>query len=489
MESLSESSPAASAETTAGTPSESVPSTSTTEASAVSAPNADIQPTGTETGQSVLPELQSGETVAGSQDEFPDDAAFLQLPGEQRASNWSKARGRISELNQKVAELSGLESLKPVSESIEQMGGWDRVEPLMQLANGLFTPQVDPDTNELVTDPQTGLPKYTAYPFVEQLVQQSPNTLAEIVWRALDEPLGDNETFGHWVMRERLGLDPNMLATYQQIQSPQQAAAFIAQSGGVDPTELESVPAEYHNAYKSLTPHLREEYALMGEEAKRQVLEERKELLESRQFREQQKAHIEQQRKQQEAQWQQQVHQAGERLIGEVRDRTINTQYDKLKAEAVFFPDEADNKVIWDETVNYAVRRVEQEPTLQTDLQRCDQLYRLSAYHGATGDQWKAKQSKVEADKLATKLDARFRNYVTERVGWWSKRLGAARTAHQQQVNNAQPRAEIASNGSNAQPVLSNGQVTAPTGQRFGLSQDRINQLAAQLALKKSGQA
>lgn len=470
-------SPVASTETVSATPAE--PGASTTPT-----PEA-VQGIAPETGTAPI---QGGESVTATSDDFPDEQAFLQLQGVERADNWKRARTRIGELNQRVGELSQLESFRPVNESIEQMGGWERVEPLLQLANGLFTPAIDPYTNQPLTDPQTGLPQYTAAPFVEALAEQSVNTLGEVIWHALDQPIDDNDTFGHWVLRERFGLDPNLLSTYQQIQSPQQAAQYIARSGGIDPTELEGVEPSYHEAYKSLTPQLREEFQLMGEQAKAQMLEERKELLETRKFREEQKAEIADRKQRQQAQWEQRVRQAGEQSKAAARDRVINARREKLKADAMFFPETADNEVVWNEIINYGESRVGNDPSLSADLQRCNQLYDLEAYYQAIGDNWKAKQSRVEADRLATKLDGRFGNYVTERTKWWSTKLGSARSAQQQQVASAQPRIEIGASGSSSQPNSQPNLETPSNGQRFGLSPGRINQLAAQLALKKAGQ-
>jgi hypothetical protein len=473
MEQITSDSPVASTETGATPPSE-ASTTSTSEAVQGATP------------ESVATPIQSGETVAANQDDFPDEQAFLQLQGAERGDNWKRARARIGELNQRVEQLSGLETFKPVSESIEQMGGWERVEPLLQLANGLFTPQVDPYTNQPVIDPQTELPQYTAAPFVEALAEQSVNTLGEIIWRGLDQPIDDNDTLAHWILRERFGLDPNLLSTYQSIQSPNQAREYISRSGGIDPAELEGIDPPYHDAYKSLTPHLRDEFALMGDEAKAQILEERKELLETRKFREEQKAALERQNQERQAQWENRIRQAGEQTKAEVRSRILNARREVLKADASFFPEEADNAVIWDEILNYGESQL--GVAHPADLQRCNQLYDLEAYHNATGDTWKAKQARVEADRLATKLDGRLRNFVTERTKWWSTKLGSARSAQQQQIKDAQPRIEIGAGGSHSsqpsQPNLEQPQ----NGQRFGLSPSRINQLAAQLALKKAGQ-
>jgi hypothetical protein len=58
--------------------------------------------------------------------QLPDDEAFGQLPGVERATNWQKARTRIAELNGRVEQLAQLEAQKPIFEKIEEMGGFKR---------------------------------------------------------------------------------------------------------------------------------------------------------------------------------------------------------------------------------------------------------------------------------------------------------------------------------------------------------------------------
>lgn len=429
-------------------------------------------------------QIQGGETVTADQGEFPDEQAFLQLQGAERAENWKRARARIGELNGKVEELSGLQSHKPTIEAIDNLGGWERVQPLAELAGGLFSPRLD-DHGQQVLNQQTGLPEYTAAPFVKNLAEQSPSTLWDVVLSAFDTPYG-NETFGHYVLRERLGLDPGLLSTYRQISSPRDAAQYIVRNGGVDPSELEGIDPAYHDAYRSFTLQQREAFQGLGMEAQDQWLEERKELLETRKFREEQKAQIEESKRVQQAEWQRQIQQKGEALLSQVHQNVIDAAMQKLKAEAVFFADQADNQIAWDDAIQYGIAKVQKDPSLQGDLSRFNELYRLTAYYEATQDTWKAKQSRVEADKLAKKLEGRFGNYVTERVGWWSAKVAGGRSAHQQQVKDAQPRIEIGSPGSTSNGNQNGTAATPPPGQRFGYGDPtRIAQMAAQLAARK----
>ncbi len=461
--------------------------TPASQAPSASAPEASQQVESITPDQTAQQPEPTGQPASPSSEiDFPDDATLQALPGDQRASNWQRLRAQYAETKQKLTEL---EPLRSTADSIEQLGGWDRVQATAQLGANLFSPVVDPQTNQLRIDPRTGLPEYTAEPFVKQLASESPSTLAEVAWRSLDVPFNDTDTLGDWLLRKRFGLDPALLNAYQQIKSPQDAARMVGQQSGIDPALLAEIPAEFHSTLKSLSPGMLSEVSLMESGAREEFLADKRELMESRAFREEQKAREEQQEQQEQRAAQQRIHDAGEQIISEVRDRVINAQYDKLKAEAVFSDSTDVNQAVWDEIVRYGQSQVEKDATLQGDLDRCNQLYRLTAYYQHTKDQWKAAQSKTEADRLAAKLDARFRNFVTQRTAFWSKTLGGARAAAQAQITNSNPRVEVSSSANgNIAPTANSAVPQAPNGQRFGLGADRINQLAAQLAIEKSRQ-
>lgn len=466
---------AASADASPATPADSTPSASVTEAptQSVSEPTADAplaSPDAQPVGEATTPSQENEattQTVTADEQEYPDDAAFEELPGEERASNWKQLRNAFADAKRQIAELQAAPSeAAPLDEEVQSK---------VSLADSLFAPLTDANGEPVLDD--MGLPQYTSQPFIDTLVEQSPNTLAEILWRSFDEPVSDSETFGHWLMRERLGLDPAMLDTYQQIRNSQDAVKYISASTGIDPAELESVPEQYHAAYKSLTPELRAEVQAMGDIAREQYLAERAELLETRKFREEQQARAQQEEQARQQQWQQQVQQRGEQIIDEVRERSIKAQYDTLKQKAIFSQDESVNTAVHDEIVSYAQRKVENDSLLQNDLQRCDNLYRMAAYHEATRDEMKARAARVEADKLANKLTIKLGNFVTERTGFWSKVLGNARSNTQQQVQNASPRVELGASGSPQSQPSNPGAPQPPQGQRFGFSDGRMSQL------------
>jgi hypothetical protein len=442
-----------------------------------------VNPTGTTTGQPLAqPEPKVGETVAVPSEELPDDQAFQQLPGEQRASNWSKARARIGELNQRVEQLSQLEPFQPVAQSLDEMGGWETVEPRLQLANQLFSPATDEQGNAIVDN--FGYPVYTPAPFVNSLAAESPQMLADIIWNAWEAPIsGSGETYGNWLLRN-IGLDPSLIETYKQIQSPDQARQHIVASGAIDPAVYEGIKPEYHDALKSLLttrPGLRAEWDLIGDDAKQELLEERKTNLEAQAFIQDRKSRDQQEDQQRQQGARERIEQAGNQLVDDAQQKTVNAQYERLQQTATFFSDAADNQVVWNNIIQSAAQKLETDPKLGADSVRASDLYKLSAQYEAYGDRFRAREARVQADRLAIKLSKAFGDAVTLETGVWSRRLGGVRAAQQQQIQSAQPRIEIGSTGGNPTPREQRQVPTAPTGQRFGYSDEMIEQRAQEL--------
>ena len=447
------------------------------------------QQTGTIPGQSAPEPSQSGETVTGSQDEFPDDQTFSALPGTERVSNWQRARTRIGEQNLQIGELNKqveqFSTFKPAAEAIEQMGGWESVEPMLELATNLFAPVVGEDGQQVLD--QSGLPQYTALPFVERLAEQSLGTLSEILYHGFDMPMGQ-ETLGHWLMRNRLGLDPSLLATYQQIQSPEQARELITRSGGIDPVVFEGVNPEFHNALRTLLnnrPGLRDQWEGMSDDAKEELLQDQQELLENRKYAEEQRRRDQESERERQAAAKNRIEEAGQRSMADAETRVVNAQFAKLKQTATFFADEADNADVWDDIIRRSANDLQQDPALAKQSRECHAWHVKLAEYEAARDILKASQARVEIGKLERKLEKAFGDFVTTRTGQWSRRLGGARAVHQQQINDAKPRIEIGSAGDNSNGAQTPGYSPPPAGMRFGMSEERKLQLARELAARR----
>lgn len=446
-----------------------------------------VQSTGPEAGQPAI-ESPNPATVAGDQDEFPDDASLQALPGVERASNWERLRTRHGELKQRVEQLSQLESFQPVIQSLDEMGGWETVEPRLQLANQLFAQATD-ETGEAVYD-DNGYPVYSPAPFVDSLAAESPQMMADIMWQAFHTPVnGNGDTYGNWLLRN-IGLDPKLIDTYKQIQSPDQARNYIVQSGGIDPAVYEGVNPEYHDALKSLLttrPGLRKEWDVMEDEAKNELLQDRKDYLDSQSFIQDRKARDQQDDQQRQQAYRQQIEQAGGKLVYETQQKAVGAQYERLKQTATFFPDAADNQVVWDNIIQTAAEKLESDPKLGTDSKQAERLYRLSVQYEAQGDRLRAREARVQADRLGIKLNKAYGDLVTTETGIWSRRLGGVRAAQQQQINDAKPRIEIGSTGGNPTPQQQRQVPTPQPGQRFGYSDEMIEQRAQELRNRRTG--
>lgn len=410
--------------------------------------------------------------------EFPDDASFQTLSPEARRSNWQQLRDQYAETKGKLGESQA------AKEQLDARGGFDRLASQAEWGESLFSPLLDPETQEHLYD-ANDMPQYTAEPFIQRLATDSPSTFGEIMWKGFDmpSPYNPDETIGHTFMRERLGLDPALLPAYQSIKSPQDVARF-SQSGSITPEELEAIPAQYHEVYKTFSPAQREELSLVtNTDALNAFLSDKQELFENRKFREEQREFQEAQKQREQEVFQQRVEQEAERLKSSARDATVNAAREKLKTEAQLSPDPAVNEMIWNEIIRTSAEQILQDPLLAKDNATCERLYDLAARYAQQGDRFRAQEAQVQADRLATKLSGRFNNFVAQRTGIWSKAMGGARAVTQQQIQNLQPRAEIGSGGAtgNGKQVLSNP--THPNG--FGFSPERIAQFQAELEQRR----
>lgn len=417
--------------------------------------------------------------ASASEAELPDDQAFLQLNGEQRAQNWKQLRTQYAETKGKLSEY------QPVFEQVQQYGGFEQLQEKAQLADLLFSPVMGEDQQPQLDD--FGLPQYTAQPFVERMVQESPQILQEVMLTGFDapNPLEPNETMGHWFLRERLGLDPALIQTYQQIKSPQDAARMIVQSGGIDPAELQVIPEQFHEAYKAMTPREREELALYSDpEVRDSMLHRVSTALKVDKFEAQQQQRDEQEKIRASEEKTARVQEMGTKYLQETVQKVVGRARTQLEATP-FTGDAEMDGIAWDTIINKAVNATAQAMPLEN--KRMEDLLRLSAQYEADGDKYRAREARVEAEKITQRLDDAFKKEVTRQTGVWSRNFAGSRQALQQQKQNAQPRIEIGSNGNS--PASEGTQFNAPPpGQRFGLGPARINELAAQLAMQKAGQ-
>lgn len=442
------------------------------------APSASVQPEAAQATSEVAPvqsETPAAESVPAAPAELPDEQAFEQLAGPERGQNWKQARARIAELNGQVQQFS---AYQPVIEQIEQRGGWDAVQQYADLGQLLYSQ---------VQDPNTGQISLTAEPLIERLASDSPDTLGEIVWKGIHQPSpwNEGETIAHTFVREYLGLDPNLLDTYRQIQSPADAQKY-APPGSVTAEELAAIPEQFHEAYKSLTPRQREELNLAGDdETKLEFLQDKADALQARQFIAQQNAEREQAKQAQAQQFQQRVEQRGLELSQTATDAALASAKQKLQTEAKLSSSEAHNEALHQEAIQWAAQECLKDPANAQDNDNASRLYTLSAEAELKGDKIRASQYKVQADALTKKLEGRFLNKLTGRVAFWSEVLGVSRQAHQQQVEQARPRAEVAASNT-ATPRQNQHTQTVGNGRGgFGWTPQQLEQMEASLKAQR----
>lgn len=422
---------------------------------------------------------QSAATPAETAPEFPED--IDSLPGDSRRSNWQQLRTRYQESDRLNGDLkTQAETFTPIQQKLEAWGGIEQVEQAYTLAQSLRAPMVDPNTGEPVLD-NYGLPAYSAEPFVERMASESPQTLYEIAHRSMNQKFGD-ESVSHAIFRDYYGLDPALIDTYRQIQSPRDVAQFMQNAGQVSAEQLAAIPPQYHEAFKSLSPELRTEVELMGDAARDQYLTDRAEILQNRAFREEQKAYQEQQKQAAQAQFEQRIEQAGKQYIENAENGVLQESMDRLKAEVNLLPDAADNQYIHESIITKAVSAIKNNP----DIKRYTDLYKRAAYREGMNDKWGANQDKTQADMLAAKVARLYRAEETKQVKWWNEKLGMARQGTQNALSSAQTRTEFvqSGNGNRApQPAVRSG--PAANGARFGGSEDDVQRWADDLRARK----
>jgi len=419
----------------------------------------------------------SGETVtAPSGDEFPDDAAFQALPGQERGTQWQRARARISELNEQLRQAQATPQIDP------------QLQADADLTRSLFGYQQDEYGNP-VTD-QNGRPYITTAPFLQTLQQQSPDTFYTMMWEGLNQQIDANQTVGDWILQQRYGLSPQLLDTYKQIQSPQDALRFNPQM--VDPAELQGVPQELQEAYKSFQAEDRydlQDLASRDEQRFLSRLRERKENLDNQKFIQETRQKEEQAKQWQQQQWEEQIKSKTYDRGNSKWNQTIDSQKQQLQKQyQPFGPDSEGNEMVYRDILSSAEGAL-RSPQLQQKTEAAWNQYYLHEYYTATGNPMLAARALADADKLALELQREYAKAVTRGIEQWDRYLKGRITAVVPANGQTQQQSLNSPNQQTPQQQQQNGQPQYKEPGRFGLSQGRINEIAAQLAVERARQA
>lgn len=152
------------------------------------------------------------------------------------------------------------ESFRP----LERYGQPEAIAQRLQLLDGLRAPVTDAQ-GRLQYDEQTRLPLITARPGLEAIRQQSPMMLAQMFDDLRSMEFLPGETFQDALLRE-IGLDPSRVDEYRRFQPGQQTGLPVTDA------ELAEIPAQYHEAFKTLPPDVRRDFANQPESVRQELL-------------------------------------------------------------------------------------------------------------------------------------------------------------------------------------------------------------------------
>lgn len=205
-----------------------------------------------------VPVEPSGSSSTANSDEWPDDAAMAAMSGQERSSHWQNLRSRYDDAIKQLAEWNAqAQQVQPPPQSDES--NW--VSPDL-----LFAPKIDPRTGQPFVDSRTGEPITSPAPFLEKLRAESPNTFADMVWESMNTPWSEDESTASVLLRDYYGLKPELIETYRQIQSPEDAQAFNA-----GPVDVSHIPQPFQELYKSLDWDTRDQIDSIPDDATRNL--------------------------------------------------------------------------------------------------------------------------------------------------------------------------------------------------------------------------
>lgn len=449
MDNLSTSEPSVASTETAASPAATADSSVSVEANQPAQPVADATPAPS------VPANDANGSSSTAQDEWPDEAAMQAMSGQERSSHWQRVRARIDELNQQLAEreaqLANFQQQPPPESS-----NW--VKPDL-----LFAPVIDPQTGQPAVD-EYGEPVTTPQPFIEQLRNESPSTFAEMVFQALNQPWNDQESTARVLFRDYFGLNPALIETYRQIQSPEDAQAYVT-----PPADMSHIPQQYHDLYKSLDWETRDQIdSILDEPARNLALRGLHAEFEQKQADARREAERQAERRQLA---EQRAAALGEEIA--TGARTLVRQQFEKSAQLTGEPET--DKLIWDVLMTYS------EGMLLSDSQAKPVIDRL--YNPETGLIHKGEAHLARSQQ--TLLAANAARLLKQPLEMLSGLAADARKWREHQRQTAAPRTELGANGAtglNQQPANSNtGLQTQPNGRSALFNADEIAQLAAQI--------
>jgi len=319
--------------------------TSDSEAAPSSVSQGDVSQTATAgdvTAQSVIEAKEGDEagTVDPTQELDPlEGVPSLEELEQNKSQQYAQAlinlRTAYEARKEEIGSLKPLEALKGLAE----YGEPEMIKSRLDAYNSLFTPVVDPSTQQPQYD-DSGLPKISATQFIEQVDGDNPG-IAEQMLNDLLLYAPDNagQKVPLWQrLFETWGLDPRRLDDYRKID------ALTPQSTGeITPEELANVPAEFQDAYKQLPASVRNDLQQQDEETRKFNLEAHKERFDGRIAKQQEQQAKAAEQQQQIAQARERITQEQETYVSSQLQEGLDTIMDEVARQVTFSADANEN--------------------------------------------------------------------------------------------------------------------------------------------------
>ena len=302
------------------------------------------------------------------------------------------------------------QQLQQYSERIDQMGGIELAEYSTGLMSKLFGAEVDPVTGQAKVD-EYGVPIVNTAGFVSDLAEQNWTTVLDLTERLLELPTAEGEPLLGAVMRRVLGLDPNLLQIYQQIQAPGDAAKFnLAQ---ISQDELDIIPADYHDTYRQMS--YEERMAVqdpnLDDATRLQFMANKAQNLRWEEFRQNMEQEAEFRRQQEAQQQAQQVEQAGQQAVEQLWNQHAIAVEQEV-ARIAWHSDPNMNDFMHKFILGGVATYVQNDPAVAPMLHRTDLLMRQAVRLHAMGDQMRARQFQYQASTEAGKIVQKARQFA-----------------------------------------------------------------------------
>jgi hypothetical protein len=210
---------------------------------------------------------------------------------------------------------------KPV---IEQYHAPEQIQPLLEIANGLFTPKLENGAQVY----ENGIPVTTAIPAIQMLHDQSPATFMTVAEEIANFELNGKPIIDWQLMA--MGLDPANIAKYVEWEKNGGPVANVGDA--VNEEDLARIPPELRDIFKAQSLEDRTEMLLMSDITRKNWLEDKKFQSEVRASQMQQEEQREQQRQAYARQQQEVLVKEQNTAVDQVRNSTFEALYKEVVA-------------------------------------------------------------------------------------------------------------------------------------------------------------